>query len=583
MSTCPKCGSRMKYVSKLGYAICPQYKYHKEGVKANTIKQKKNIEVQKMDFEAFIPSAQQQLILEAVLEAIKDDTISAVETIARAGTGKTTTLMWIIYTLLKMYPDLKIGYIAFGSKAAAEAKDKAPKADDPTKLNIGTFHSLMGMQPIQAKYPSSKVNSAKTFELAKKVIPIVADFEEERARKFVRTQTIKLADWLVGQMVEIGDIDSAISAMENLDLIVNPEDAFKLIQHSLSEIDQHMSFTDMLSVVYTSNIKIPHFDILFVDESQDLNLMQQVVCLLATGYKPQCAAPFNPKYEKKRGVLAYVGDTEQSIFLFRGALLDGLGTFYDMSCERGDVLTTHLTQTRRCPKAVVRLAQQIVPDFQALDDAPEGDVQIVGSDTILEHCNTGRDDTVIIARTNAGLVPLALKLVNAGVPVYFLSRDLGEDLLSLISQADYKASKDEAKLTVSALIRWIDGQEELLLSKKKLSNGDRIRLDKLDTLKVLIKECTSIHDAIILINKLFNTRAFMENPNAIWFSTVHAFKGNERRYVILTDTLNFPHPLAEGEDEEKQERNMFYVAITRAQEILMIENDYPPILKGFTS
>ena len=68
---------------------------------------------------------------------------------------------------------------------------------------------------------------------------------------------------------------------------------------------------------------------------------------------------------------------------------------------------------------------------------------------------------------------------------------------------------------------------------------------------------------------LTNTNKFTP---AIVLSTVHQAKGLEWSAVFLINltTQAFPHPLATSEEEQAEERRLFYVAVTRAKDYLYL-------------
>jgi hypothetical protein len=88
-----------------------------------------------------------------------------------------------------------------------------------------------------------------------------------------------------------------------------------------------------------------------------------------------------------------------------------------------------LTVTRRCPKLHVALAQGLVPDLEALHDAPEGEILQVGNEEAVRMM--GPTD-MVICRVNRYLVPAAYALIKRGIKAVIRGRDIGKNLVALI-------------------------------------------------------------------------------------------------------------------------------------------------------
>ena len=56
----------------------------------------------------------------------------------------------------------------------------------------------------------------------------------------------------------------------------------------------------------------------------------------------------------------------------------------------------------------------------------------------------------------------------------------------------------------------------------------------------------------------------------IWLSTVHRAKGDEAERVFLLRPELLPHPKAKSPVQAEQERNLLYVALTRAKQALYV-------------
>lgn len=242
--------------------------------------------------------------------------------------------------------------------------------------------------------------------------------------------------------------------------------------------------------------------------------------------------------------------SHNSIYQFRGADSEAIPNFI----SRLKAKTLPLSVTYRCPKKVVKIAQEIVPDIEAHESSPEGEIFNIFTDELLKKVKPG---DFVLSRTNAPLIKFCLACLKAGIPANIQGRDIGANLLSFIK-------KSKAK-TINAFIKyvneWRDSEVERLLSERK--NTD-ITLDKAECLLNLCEGVLTIADLKDTIEKLFND---VDDANKVMFSTTHKAKGLERdRVFVLTYTYRY------GLGVEGEEANLYYVAVTRAKKELYLTN-----------
>ena len=82
-----------------------------------------------------------------------------------------------------------------------------------------------------------------------------------------------------------------------------------------------------------------------------------------------------------------------------------------------------MTITRRCPKSVVREANEYVPELRCPRHAPEGIVNSITEQEMVDELTAGKDK-MILCRVNAPLVGLAFRLVNLGKRCFIQGRDI---------------------------------------------------------------------------------------------------------------------------------------------------------------
>jgi superfamily I DNA/RNA helicase len=306
--------------------------------------------------------------------------------------------------------------------------------------------------------------------------------------------------------------------------------AWHIYQKSM-KITNIIDFDDMIWLPVIKKLNIQKFDIIYCDECQDLNNTQMALIAMAMKATTRFFA---------------VGDDRQAIYGFRGASSGAMNVLK----ARFDMKVLSLPVTYRCPVKVVEMAKKIVPDYQAGENNPEGDIQEDKFNNLPNSANAG---DFILSRTNAPLVKLAFRFFPVGKKAIVKGRDFGTNLINIVK--DYKGD-------ISAFLDWISNWEkkevEKLLKRNPKASPDLIA-DKAECLKAISEDATSIKEIIAKIENLF---ADDLPSNVITLSTVHKAKGLETDKVFyLKDTF--------CKYQTEEEFNMLYVAITRAKKILV--------------
>jgi superfamily I DNA/RNA helicase len=89
--------------------------------------------------------------------------------------------------------------------------------------------------------------------------------------------------------------------------------------------------------------------------------------------------------------------------------------------------------------------------------------------------------------------------------------------------------------------------------------------DNADTITAIAEECTDVQGVLDALEDLFSD---LDRPCVV-LSTVHKAKGLEAATVFILGPELLPAPWAESANEKEQERNIHYVAVTRAMERLV--------------
>lgn len=479
-----------------------------------------------------IGSAQQEVIWKEILEGTQHLVIEA-----RAGTGKSFTIVHAS-TLVS---GLKVGFAAFNSHIAKELKEKG--------VNAFTNHSL-GFAAVRNAYGKVELDENKVDGILDELLG-----EKTEGLEYIKNMTSRLVslckfNLLSGTYQEL----DYLSTHHALDLNDSKDVIFSLVPKVLEISKSRTSvidFDDMVWFPIIHNLPIEQYDLLFVDESQDLNAAQQALVLKSIGTS---------------GRMVVVGDSKQAIYGFSGADTESMNTFRNKlaNTSRG-VTTLPLTVTRRCPKSHITLAQNIVPDIEALPNAIEGTVETLSLYAAQDKMQAG---DLVICRVNAPLISIAYSLIRDGIKAVIKGRDIGKGIQALIKKLKVK--------TIEELYNKIEayrGKELAKLNERgKKAQGQIIALnDKCDTILALGEGVRDLSELKAKVENLFSDK---DDKNAVICSSVHRAKGLEAFRVFIAKPELMPHPKALDLDWQlTQEMNIKYIAFTRSKKELIFIKD----------
>jgi superfamily I DNA/RNA helicase len=442
---------------------------------------------------------------------------------ARAGTGKTTT---ILQASGRVPGGKSVLFCCFNKAIQLELAEKAPAG-----IDVRTYHSL-GYGCVR-KMGKFKSDNDRTKDLVKSYL-------KERDELYIKGRQGGLCR-LVGlaKNTLVTNLDTLVDFAYDFGIqdVLNPAEV--LAAETLDILNQCKKFTgvidydDMIWLPVIHNLLPKTYDVVFIDEAQDTNNCQLWIVNQAL---------------RRGGRLIAVGDPRQAIYQFRGA---GHNVIDDL-IRAFDAKVLPLSITYRCPKKVVEMAKEIVPDYEAAPTAPEGVVEYCEWDDCVAKARPG---CFILSRTNAPLMRMCLDLLSRGTPAKIVGKDIGKNMITLI-----KKSKTE---TVPDLTDWLkqfkDNEKKRLMPDRETAYG--LICDKVACLGVMMEGLALTSGVNQRIEKIFSDT---DSTNVVMCSTVHKAKGLERPTVwVLADTFR-------NGKGKKEEDNIFYVAITRTQKTLMM-------------
>jgi len=292
-------------------------------------------------------------------------------------------------------------------------------------------------------------------------------------------------------------------------------------------------------------LPVQRYDLLIVDEAQDLNRAQQSLAL-AAGDR-----------------LMFVGDENQAIYGFAGADSESMQRMVDhLSSTDRNCTVLPLTDTRRCAKAIFSEAQKIVPGFRAHESNPEGLIGRAGYDSEGKgyYGDLAVPSDLVVCRVNAPLVHECFGFLKQGRKANIQGRDIGTGLINTVKKLK---PNDICDLSMK-LNDWYHEQCQKENAKKNPRETRIIAIqDRYECLEHFCDAHDSVDGMIKHIQDLFTEKA---PGDSILLSSIHRAKGLEanRVFFLEPDSATCPHPMAKSDWQVKQEWNLRYVAMTRA-------------------
>lgn len=475
--------------------------------------------------------------------------------VAVAGAGKTTVLIEGGQRIRG-----GVAYIAYNRKIVDETKAKLQaKGIDWKKMQANTAHGF-GMSAYRKARPNVQVDEHKVSTLLETMIP--TDRDDLQFYKSNMAQLISLAKQrCIGLLTPMDSFDEWANMADHFDVFDNDDDrpipmteivatCIAVLNASNAMVDV-IDFDDMIYMPLIHRVRFWQHDNIFIDEAQDTNPARRALVRAML---------------RKGGRVAAVGDPHQAIYGFTGADSDAL----DLIAKDFGCIRLNLTTTYRCPKAVVTFAQGWVSHITAAETAPEGRVYRNTMEEFLQR-NDLTGDTAVLSRVTKPLVALAFQLIRQRIPCRIEGRDIGKALQKLMTR--WKVSSLDA--LESKLEVYLARETTKLLAKKKEAKLQQIE-DTVETIRVIIDQCrheklTTVTDAVAYVDQLFGDNV----SNLLVLSTIHKSKGREWRRVFWLDRVNTcPSKWARQDWQQEQEKNLCYVAATRAMDQL-IELDAP--------
>lgn len=498
------------------------------------------MEINEIDF-GFTPSPYQEKIFDFIMHGNGNAVISA-----KAGSGKSSTCVAAI-KLIK--PKNKVMFLAFNKSIAEEL---SLKLNDFPNVEVRTSHSL-------------------GFAIIRKNVEGDVELDEFKYRTYIKSNILDLTTVDISlTRIQLYNYIESICALvdyarfnlaqtaEEVQLLATKYDVpvffdecdvvIKVLEWGKTELNR-VDYTDMvwLPVELSMNAKLFQKDFIFIDECQDQSLMSIELFL-------KCF---------KRGTrFIAVGDEDQCINTFSGASEEAFQYMKDYP----KTTQFDLPICYRCPRSVVELARNLVPEIKYREGAPEGVIQDNCWTKIL---NSG---DMVISRSKAPLLQVYVKLLRRGVKCHIKGKDFGVNLKKILEEIDCEELNTNLKAD-GVFVRLFDNLFEMrnkIMAKNGLDYQDATltsyvteRYDMINALRILAENYVTKSELIEHIDEVFD-----ENREGVILSTIHKAKGLEADNVYILCNSSMPSKLAKKDWEKVAEQNLIYVAYTRAKKKL---------------
>lgn len=483
------------------------------------------------------------------------------------GTGKTTTLLNMLDKALDsgVAPN-SIAFLAFTRKAASEAKERASARFhlDPDKdlFYFRTLHSLaLSASGIRTEQVMGREHYKELSDIIS--IPLISDTSlnddivDKQASDHPVLSLINLARLCKNPLRKQYNQTHMIYDWNTVNYISKCYKEYKA-RHELYD------FTDMLQCfIEGADVACPKFDLVFLDEAQDLSPLQwDIAHMLDKNSKKMYAA----------------GDDDQAIYRWAGADVEQFITLEGSS--------ETLSQSYRVPRRVHTLAERIVSRIknrypkQYEPREALGNVQHISR---LEDLDLSEGKWLILAQAGYILYPVVEMLMSYG---YLFTNKGHRSISAKISSAvngweQMRKGKSITLETVKDVYSFMSTGKRVKRGFKTMSGADDSNLFNMKQLQdewgLMIEKDLIWREAL---DKLPDeSRAYItamlrrgEKFNAeprITVSTIHGSKGGESQNVVVFTDIS---PAADNEMSGGNDdlHRVFYVAVTRTKETLYI-------------
>ena len=455
------------------------------------------------------------------------------------GTGKTYKLISRAKAYVRKYkiPLHRIGYFAFTKKAAEEAKQRMPFENKKLRY-FKTLHALAFecikvddlnisqediMQPYHYEEFGKKLNlQVKFYDRYNKDESFYLGFENPYFQIISRAVNKCTS---IRKEFDLEEHDPRNVNWKQLDHIYN-----NLLEYKSKK--KLLDFNNIIQILTDQPENIPEFDVIFIDEAQDLSPLQwKLFDILKTKTKD----------------IYLAGDDDQAIFAWAGA--DVKRFIEEPAKEKTLIYSKRVSKSIQLQSTIP--INNIVGARKLKKYYPrnyQGKCEEIYN---LDEIDLTKGKWLIITRTVSKLLKIQDMLIEKGL--YFES-NRGKSVKVTMFNA------------MNSYNEWRKGRELTEEELKNIKNftGD-VKLNKNKTWFDAFKLEEDVSKEYLL--RLLENKENLKEPARIWLSTIHAIKGGEQDNVILCLDMGkkIIEAIKQSQDKADEEHRVWYVGTTRAR------------------
>jgi len=476
------------------------------------------------------------------------------------GTGKTTTLLNKVDNYLKETDPDKIGYFAFTQKAAYEARDRAMKQFNYTEDDLPYFRTLHSLAFKKLGLKKDQVMQPRHYkDLGKKLGFPVAYAEHQEDHGFFTSDSEYL------QIINLAKLRN-ITPDQQYELQEHTQDLERnkltIISNELERYKKEYGLIDFNDMIlnFIKSDKSPNFDVVFIDEAQDLSRMQWDMTKTI--------------WDKTEDTFI-AGDDDQAIFKWAGADVDSFIALQDQ------MINLPLIQSHRIPMKVHRLAMGIINRIRNRIDKtwkPKTNEGSLHRHFDVESIDMSSGEWLILSRTKYMLKEIEDTLYRKGL--YYenkYKKSYEKDMQEAVTDWEHLRQGQLLSFKQIEKISKYMGPDNWEKEKiKGMTKGSFFGIDQLTKdygLKTKKVWYESLNDAgtrrVEYLRKMRANGEQLNKKPRIELSTIHAAKGGESQNVVLLTDLT-KTTMETYEKNADDENRLFYVGATRTKENLHI-------------
>jgi superfamily I DNA/RNA helicase len=476
------------------------------------------------------------------------------------GTGKTTTLLNEVDNYLKKTDPDKVGYFAFTQKAAYHARDEAIKKFNLTEDDLPYFRTLHSLAFRKLGLKKEQVMQSSHYKDLGKKLGFPVTYAEHQEDHGIFTSDSEYLQIINLAKVRNITLEQQYNKQEHTqDLELNKlHIIFNELQRYKKEYNL-IDFNDMI-LDFTRSDKSPKFDVVFIDEAQDLSLMQW-----------DMARSIWNKTED-----AFIaGDDDQAIFKWAGADVNSFIALQDQ------MINLPLIQSHRVPIKVHTLAMGIINRIKHRINKtwkPKINQGGLQRHFDIESVDMSSGDWLVLARTKHMLREVEDVLHRKGL--YYETRHKRSHEKDIQETAtDWEHLRQGQLLAyrqIEKIYNYMTPEHVEKLKLKGMTKGSFYGIDQLTkdfglkTKKVWYEALDDVGSKRInYLRKMRKNGEQLNKRPRIELSTIHAAKGGECQNVVLLTNLT-KTTLETYHKNPDDENRLFYVGATRTKENLHI-------------